>query len=279
MFRRLYSQQARDILRKGFERMGKDHSYRKSEKDLQQLVKAGKELGAPPDIVRQAYDAVKPGKTHQDDIERNRMDERLVKALDIPSPQEFGPEFQWDDLPSAGHLQLEEHRDQRHFTRVSAYELPQLIQYRSEYRRPVKSQLPLKFKHFAVVGEDHPANKKVVVSFKPENSGLRGKELHKLKLLAGRRYDMAQNTITLASARFPEQAQNKRYLGDLYSRLIQAAKDTSDDFADVDLNPGPSMRTDKRRFRLYPQHQFPPEWNRPDLAPNPKEDLITVLSR
>lgn len=279
MFRRLYSQSARDILRKGFERMNKDRSYRKNEKDLQQLVTAGKELGAPPDIVRQAYDAVLPGKVPQDDIERTRIDDKVVKALDIPSPQDFGPEFQWDDLPSAGHLQLEEHRGQRHYTRIAAYELPQLIQYRSEYRRPNKSQLPLKFKHFAVVGEDHPSNKKVVLSFKPESSGLKGKELHKLKLVAGRRYNMSKNLITLASARFPEQAQNKRFLGDLYSRLIQAAKDTSDDFADIPLNPDSSMKTEKRRFRLYPEHKFPSEWNRPDLAPKPKEDLINALSR
>ncbi|PRT56543.1 37S ribosomal protein S24, mitochondrial [Wickerhamiella sorbophila] len=279
-FARQYSSRAKDILKKSFERMEADKTYKKSAEDFAQLQAAARELGVPKQLIKQVYDGVQPGMHAKKAV--SAAEKMLVDAADIamfatPTGAEFNRPFEFDDLPSAGHLQLEEHRTYREFVRLAAYTLPQLSEFATEYRRPAKNE-NLKFKHYTFVGESHPAERKVVLTFSPDSTGLGEKQLHKLKLLAGPRYDPDRNEIKISSDRFPEQAQNKRYLGYVYSRLVQTAQDPSDTFEDVPLDPRAANERRARRRSLYPQHEFPAEWNRPDLAPRPKDDIVSVLS-
>lgn len=260
--------------------MEADKSYKKTAEDFAELQAAARQLGVPKQLIRQVYDGVQPGMRATKSM--TPAEKTLVDATDIamfatPTGADFNRPFEFDDLPSAGHLQLEEHRTYREFVRLAAYTLPQLSEFATEYRAPAKGE-NLKFKHFTFVGESHPAERKVVLTFSPESTGLENKQLHKLKLLAGPRYDADRNEIKIASDRFPEQAQNKRYLGHLYSRLVQTAQDASDDFADVPLDQRVTERRRAHRRGLYPEHKFPKEWNRPDLAPKPKDDIVAALS-
>lgn len=75
------------------------------------------------------------------------------------------------------------------------------------------------------MGEEHPAEKKVVVEFCPGDiPKLTPVQKDKLKKLAGVRYNPETEIIKLSSEMFESQAQNKRYLGDLVDSLVREAK-------------------------------------------------------
>lgn len=74
------------------------------------------------------------------------------------------------------------------------------------------------------MGEFHPAEKKVVVEFSPEDFGLTEVQQMKLRKLAGPRYNPEKETIKMSCESFEHQAQNKRYLAELVEKLITEAK-------------------------------------------------------
>lgn len=74
------------------------------------------------------------------------------------------------------------------------------------------------------MGEFHPAEKKVVVEFSPEDFGLTEIQQMKLRKLAGPRYNPEKETIKMSCESFEHQAQNKRYLAELVEKLVTEAK-------------------------------------------------------
>lgn len=74
------------------------------------------------------------------------------------------------------------------------------------------------------MGEFHPAEKKVVVEFSPEDFGLTEVQQMKLRKLAGPRYNPEKETIKMSCESFEHQAQNKRYLAELVEKLVTEAK-------------------------------------------------------
>lgn len=84
--------------------------------------------------------------------------------------------------------------------------------------------MPLRFRYTSYLGEFHPAEKKVVVEFCPTDLGLTEEQQLKLVKLAGPRYNPEKEIVRMSCEMFEQQAQNKRYLGDLVGKLIAAAK-------------------------------------------------------
>ncbi|KAG6315305.1 hypothetical protein E4U22_007967, partial [Claviceps purpurea] len=82
------------------------------------------------------------------------------------------------------------------------------------------------------MGEEHPAECKVVVQFRPSDLDLTPVQISKLKKLAGTRFDPARNVIKMSSNSYEHQAQNKQHLSELVEKLIAAAKDPTDTFED-----------------------------------------------
>lgn len=75
------------------------------------------------------------------------------------------------------------------------------------------------------MGEEHPAEKKVVVEFCTEDMrDLTAVQRDKLKKLAGVRYNPETDIVKMSCEMFETQAQNKRYLGDLVDTLVKEAK-------------------------------------------------------
>lgn len=75
------------------------------------------------------------------------------------------------------------------------------------------------------MGEQHPAEKKVVVEFCPgDMPDLTPIQREKLKKLVGVRYNPEKDIIKMSSEMFETQAQNKRYLGDLVDTLVREAR-------------------------------------------------------
>jgi small subunit ribosomal protein S35 len=112
------------------------------------------------------------------------------------------------------------------------------------------------------MGEFHPAEKKVVVQFAPDDLKLTPVQTDKLKKLAGARYNPETELIKMSCESFEHQAQNKRYLSDLVDDLIAAAKDPKDTFADIPL--------DVRHHQFKNKPKFPKEWL---LTPDRRREL------
>ncbi len=119
------------------------------------------------------------------------------------------------------------------------------------------------------MGESHPAEKKVVVEFATKDvakaSNLTEVQRTKLIKLAGVRYNPDTDVIRMSSEKFEHAAQNKRYLGDLVSKLVKEAQDAEDKFEDVPL--------DFRHHKPKKLHLFPEEWK---LTGQRVEELQTL---
>ncbi|KAI9740874.1 MAG: 37S ribosomal protein S24, mitochondrial [Claussenomyces sp. TS43310] len=165
-------------------------------------------------------------------------------------------EFEMDDMTSVAHGELEQHREFREYARLAAWEMPLLTKMAKPFVPPTEKQV-LRFRHTTYMGEEHPAEKKVVVEFcTADMPDLTPVQREKLKKLVGVRYNPATDIVKMSSEMFETQAQNKRYLGDLVATLLREARDPADDFADVPL--------DTRHHTVKVKPKFPVEWRMTD---------------
>ena len=75
------------------------------------------------------------------------------------------------------------------------------------------------------MGEQHPAEKKVVLEFSPADMpNLTDIQRDKLRKLVGVRYNPESDIVKMSCEMFETQAQNKRYLGDLVDKLLEEAR-------------------------------------------------------
>jgi len=70
------------------------------------------------------------------------------------------------------------------------------------------------------------------------------------------RYNPSTHTAKLSAELYPTPAQNKRYLGDLFTKLTTEARDATDTFEDVPF--------DFRHYKPKKEHLFPEEWKLTD---------------
>ncbi|KAF5018545.1 hypothetical protein F66182_9479 [Fusarium sp. NRRL 66182] len=160
-------------------------------------------------------------------------------------------EFDEDDITSMAHGKLDEIREMRQYARLAVWELPLLSKFAKPFVPPSDNQV-LRWRYTSYMGESHPAEKKVVVQFAPDDLKLTPVQTEKLKKLAGPRYNPETELIKMSSDSFEHQAQNKRYLSNLVDDLIAAAKDPKDTFEDIPL--------DTRHHKVKPKPRFPKEW-------------------
>lgn len=209
----------------------------------------------------------------EDDIPEER--ERVKIGFWGEGEEELGEdeEFHGDDITSDGHLELERIRDLRKYARAAAWELPLLastspstsqlttsvvltlcsLDLTKPFVPPDAAKVPLQFRYTTYLGENHPAQNKVVVQFSLSSiPSLTTQQRNKLIKLAGPRYNPSTGTIKMSCEQFPAQAQNKRYLSDTIDALITEARDGKDTFEDVPF--------DFRYHKPKPQYVFPKEW-------------------
>ncbi|RKF53243.1 putative 37s ribosomal protein [Golovinomyces cichoracearum] len=157
-----------------------------------------------------------------------------------------------DDLTSLGHGELELHRELRHYARLAAWEMPLLYNLRKPFNPPT-TDTPLRFRYTTYMGEQHPAENKVVLEFSPSDiSDLTDSQRLKLRKIAGVRWNPERDIVKMSCESYGTQAQNKRYLGDVFASLVREAKDTTDTMEDIPIS------TKHHTFKKVPQ--FPREW-------------------
>ncbi|SPN99557.1 uncharacterized protein DNG_02409 [Cephalotrichum gorgonifer] len=178
-----------------------------------------------------------------------------------------GEDFDEDDMPSMAHGKLDELREYRHYARVVAWEMPLLAKLAKPFEPPKENE-PLRFRYTTYLGESHPAQRKVVVTFCPGDLGLTAEQELKLKKLAGPRYNPEKDVIKMSCESHDHQAQNKRHLADQVDKLLEAAKDPTDMFADIPL--------DLRHHPVTPKLKFPAEWRLTDAR---RKELDEIRAR
>ncbi|KAI5818173.1 mitochondrial ribosomal subunit protein-domain-containing protein [Pyronema omphalodes] len=184
---------------------------------------------------------------------RNREPAAQDDEFDPEEEEESTDAYELGEMTSDAHAELDRHREIRHFARVAAYEMPILSQLAKPFVPPTAAT-PLRFRYTTYLGEEHPAESKVVVEFSVADLGLNEVQASKLVKLAGVRYNPEKNTIKMSCEKFDEQAQNKRYLSDVVDKLIKTAKDGRDNFKDIPF--------DFRHYKPKPKKtaQLPFEW-------------------
>lgn len=239
--------------------------YKPCEEEMNVLLPTAEEQGIPAKVFKEYY------YKSSEEVERELG---IAKGLDENVNME---PYNFDELPSQSQILVHQHREQRFYNRLAAYELPLLAKYRQEYKRPSFKTHPVTYRYTTYLGEEHPNARKVVMSVKTVDLGLNDKELHKLRLLAKTRYDPTTDIFKMSSDRYETSAQNANYLNSIFQRLLKEAKDTTDDFSDVPLDNrhiiARQMRKKKRGYK------FPEQWKRPQDAPKKTIDLIDILHK
>ncbi|CAL9731347.1 small ribosomal subunit protein mS35 [Monosporozyma unispora] len=183
--------------------------------------------------------------------------------------------FQFDDLPTSVQEDLDDIKETRYYQRIAAFELPQLIKFRQEYKPVDMKQNPITYKYTTYMGEEHPNSKKVVLSCRTSELGLNDKQLHKFKLLARTRYNFETDQFKMSSEKFNEPLQNAHYLHDIFQKLINESKDLSmETFEDIPLDTRHIKSQNLRKRKNGKTYKFPEEWNRPEDAP---KEMINIL--
>ncbi|KAA8649846.1 hypothetical protein EYZ11_010101 [Aspergillus tanneri] len=181
-------------------------------------------------------------------------------------------EFRDDDITSMAHAELEVHREIREYARIAAWDMPllssknPLLKFPLNYtnlRSPELAKpftLPpethiLRFRYTSYMGEEHPAESKVVVEVSSKDltpKYLSEAQRQTFLKLVGPRYNPETDIVRMSCEKFTTPAQNKRYLGDLVETLIKEAKE-GDSFSDIPLD----LRHHKPQRKL----RFPESWN------------------
>ncbi|KGO64126.1 hypothetical protein PITC_087120 [Penicillium italicum] len=182
-----------------------------------------------------------------------------------------------DEITSLAHAEVELHREMREYARITAWDMPMLSKLAKPFTLPPQTHI-LRFRYTTYMGEQHPAEPKVVVELASQDltpKYLTEAQRQTFLKLAGTRYNPQTDIIRMSSEKFGSRAQNKRYLADVVNSMIKEAKE-GDSFADVPLD----LRHHKYKTRL----QFPESWNmtetrRSQLAARRKERLAAEETR
>lgn len=184
--------------------------------------------------------------------------------------------FNYDDVPTLGHLILQRKRDMLQLMRTVEFEIPKLSAFRQPYTPPKASQyLQFRFQHYQ--GENHPASRKVVLNVDVDELVKSGavkdaKSKHKLLLLAGSRFHMKgresegdKGEIKISCELFPNERQNMKWCSDTLDALVKEANVRTEDVDALPLDLRPSLiRQDKKRHYLRSDRptlkDFPKQW-------------------
>ncbi|KAJ5109205.1 hypothetical protein N7456_005880 [Penicillium angulare] len=162
-----------------------------------------------------------------------------------------------DEITSMAHAEVEFHREMREYARIAAWDMPMLSKLAQPFTLPPQSHI-LRFRYTTYMGEQHPAEPKVVVELASKDltpTHLTEAQRQTFLKLVGTRYNPQTDIVRMSCEQFGSSAQNKRYLADTVNSLIKEAK-TGDAFADIPLD----LRHHKPKFRP----QFPDSWKMTD---------------
>ncbi|WFC93389.1 37S ribosomal protein S24, mitochondrial [Malassezia brasiliensis] len=200
--------------------------------------------------------------------------------------------FQYDDIPTFGHVKLQKQRQMLDYYRLLQHEVPQLAQFREPFTpAPASDVLTFELTHYQ--GEAHPGARKAVLHAEVREL-FRASQLTapaaqiKFLLLAGARWRPANvqvvealnaaraqgtealqraldtpdlGTLKISCADYPHETQNMKWCSDVLDRMLSEAQATPT-FDDVPLDVRPYIKSEARGGRLPMARaaDFPKEW-------------------
>ncbi|WPH01410.1 Hypothetical protein R9X50_00425500 [Acrodontium crateriforme] len=187
------------------------------------------------------------------------------------------PDFDTSELSSIAHAELAQHQELRTLLRTAAWEMPLLSNLAQPYKPHDRASQPLRWRYTTYMGEEHPAARKVVVEFRPNDLKLTEAQTTKLLKLVGPRYNPDKELVKMSCENFETPAMNKRHLADTIKELIAEAKNSkTDSFAEIPL--------DLRHHKSKPKLRFPEEWllteeRKQELEESRKQKLLEESER
>ncbi|VEU21742.1 DEKNAAC102759 [Brettanomyces naardenensis] len=250
--------------------MGK--SYRRSKVELEALLSTASNPAEAAFIQSVYYDTESKQFDADTEIDYDNYITEGEYMDDLDESNEY------DEYPTIAQDIVRDFRDQLEFNRKAAYELPALAKYRQEYKPVSKEVKPVTYKYTTFLGEQNPGERKVVLQLNVSDLKLSDEVSHKLKLLAGSRYDYTTDIFKMSSDKFLEPAQNASYLSDILNDLITESKRDPQEYADVPLDTrAVDARLGKRQHRNKKVYKFPEEWERKIEKGDRKMNLQEVV--
>ncbi|KAM0792276.1 hypothetical protein ACM66B_004967 [Microbotryomycetes sp. NB124-2] len=160
-------------------------------------------------------------------------------------------------------LKMEKKREFLHYLRLEQLQFKDLVAFRQVFEPPTKRQM-IKLRRQHYQGEDHPAARKVNITFTVAQLPLSSdKARHKFKLLAGPRWNSLTDEVKIACELFPTDKMNEKWCSDTLDKMIAEAENMSDDMSDIPLDTRPTIaRMLKKKSKLQPVtlKDYPQEW-------------------
>ncbi|PLB40106.1 mitochondrial 37S ribosomal protein mS35 [Aspergillus candidus] len=182
---------------------------------------------------------------------------------DFAKVEDADEEYLDDEMTSMAHAEVELHREVREYARIAAWDMPFLSNLAKPFSLPTEDQI-LRFRYTTYMGEEHPAQSKVVVELASKDltpKHLTEDQRQTFLKLVGTRYNPDTDIVRMSCEKHQTAVQNKRALGDLVNSLIKEAKE-GDSFADLPL--------DLRHHTPKTPLRFPNEWN---MTPERRQQL------
>lgn len=152
--------------------------------------------------------------------------------------------------------------------RIAAFEMPLLAKYRQPYRPADRLKSPLQLT-FQTDFSDTPNeyNAKVKLTVKLEDLQLDQRAAKRFILLSDKKFNHHTGIMTFSCARFPESAQNARWLVETFNTLLRECKNPKNDFSDIPVNTC-------QRKAPKPTTEFPESWKKPEDAPVQRHQIV-----
>ncbi|WFD17796.1 37S ribosomal protein S24, mitochondrial [Malassezia caprae] len=225
-------------------------------------------------------------------LQKQGRDRGSTRAHENPLELNKMGYFQFDDIPTFGHMRLQKQRQMLAYYRLLANQLPALKDMHEPFAPPPATHfLTFRFVHYQ--GEEHPDTSKVVLTFDVkdlfrENVLKTPQAKHKFLLLAGPRWqppspafiqrwndalerggqdldalskEDALGSVKIASSDLPHEAQNMKWCSDVLDSMIREAN-AEPSFTDVPLDVRPYIKSNARGGPTPRPSiaDFPKEW-------------------
>lgn len=219
---------------------------------------------------------------------------RKARNKDDPLQLKNMGKFKHDDVPTLGHMILQQRRETLKLYRTMEFEIPKLAAFRQEYVPPTKEQRILQFRFQHYQGEDHPGARKVTLKVDVarlfRSNLLKTPEAkHKFLLLAGPRFqaanvaDVAQRRfdvekeadvtlpresqktpgsleplrgeVVISCEKMPADRQNMKWCSDTFDAMVREANQPSPELESLPIDTRPTMARDAKKASFLRRHK------------------------
>lgn len=174
-------------------------------------------------------------------------------------------------------------REDRHYFRIKAHELPLLVEKRVKYEHRDVKDYPLKFEFENLLNDDLAQYKNGSCKLRATVKYLNLPEdvKHVVRLLAGNRYDPKTDEVHMQSKLFDSATQNASSLKTKFQKLVDTAKENVTELKDLPIDTRHALKKTNEALKSGTKQtlskNFPKEWVNESEAVEPRLDPKVLL--